>query len=420
MAFQGSLPSIDEVFDAAYWCRICPHLQISSKGIGCNGSASHGEVNAVTQEMEMEETKAKNAMITNGFFRHTVSPETKNTVSQLAQGVALLDQHGWPATFIMAFDACWKLAHEMSEKMKHATGNKNNGDILAWYIDPSKGHSGFSPHRDRVPENPQATFRHDGSPLYASAWVALSDAHERNSCLHMIPKHMDPGYGFKESKMETSGLDAADTAREDREAEEIESLAWDYFTGTDTTSQKVREIVHPLPCNPGDAVFFSHTILHWGSRGQTVCEDPRISMSVACSDDQADPAYFDRELHLPCPSMELRVALAAGQMISYFERFQLSSAQLLFFREVFQSQRELFHISFQGRVDMQFKRWQDQQEKERQKKTKSASKKGYIDLNSRIREMKKEQRQSCQKQADKRQWKLNCIYKRRRGWTNKA
>ena len=39
-----------------------------------------------------------------------------------------------------------------------------------------------------------ASFQPDGSPRYATAWVALSDATPDNSCLYCIPAHADPGY----------------------------------------------------------------------------------------------------------------------------------------------------------------------------------------------------------------------------------
>lgn len=61
-------------------------------------------------------------------------------------------------------------------------------DILAWRIDPSRGQAGFSPHRDRQPDDAAATFRADGSARYATLWVPFVDATPDNSCLYCIPK----------------------------------------------------------------------------------------------------------------------------------------------------------------------------------------------------------------------------------------
>lgn len=62
------------------------------------------------------------------------------------------------------------------------------------YVDPNKGHAGFSPHRDRQPPDAAATFRPDGSAMYSTCWVALTDAVPDNSCLYVLPRHADPGY----------------------------------------------------------------------------------------------------------------------------------------------------------------------------------------------------------------------------------
>ena len=44
-----------------------------------------------------------------------------------------------PATFILVFDEAWELAERLSRVMERTTGNTNNGDILAWLVDPREG-----------------------------------------------------------------------------------------------------------------------------------------------------------------------------------------------------------------------------------------------------------------------------------------
>jgi ectoine hydroxylase-related dioxygenase (phytanoyl-CoA dioxygenase family) len=74
------------------------------------------------------------------------------------------------------------------------TGNEPSMDFLAWYVDTRCGDSGFSPHRDRQPDNAAATFRKDGTAKFTTCWVPLSDATPDNSCLYVIPRRHDPGY----------------------------------------------------------------------------------------------------------------------------------------------------------------------------------------------------------------------------------
>lgn len=55
-------------------------------------------------------------------------------------------------------------------------------------VDPNQGGAGFSPHRDRQPDDSPATFRPDGSAMYATLWVPLTPATPENSCLYIIPR----------------------------------------------------------------------------------------------------------------------------------------------------------------------------------------------------------------------------------------
>jgi hypothetical protein len=157
-----------------------------------------------------------------------------------------------------------------------------------------------------------------------------------------------------------------------------------YAPTTDSAWQHVRA----LPCTAGCAVFFSHRLIHWGSQGRpgtyeaastpvshmqrshntargfqiksSACQNvkclsdidmpschchvkmsmpmpgsnkgPRVSISFAASDHSfkvAEP-YFDPVVNLPLPPFELRVSLAAAQMLCYAGngRFSLVSLSI--------------------------------------------------------------------------------------------
>ncbi len=73
--------------------------------------------------------------------------------TKLAQGVVALEAHGWPATFIIMYDEAWTIAHEVEHLVRKTSGGcTNNLDMLAWKIDANMGEAGFSPHRDRQPD----------------------------------------------------------------------------------------------------------------------------------------------------------------------------------------------------------------------------------------------------------------------------
>jgi hypothetical protein len=44
------------------------------------------------------------------------------------------------------------------------------------YVDPRRGDAGFSPHRDRQPDDTPCSFRADGTPMYATVWIPFTGA----------------------------------------------------------------------------------------------------------------------------------------------------------------------------------------------------------------------------------------------------
>ena len=200
-------------------------------------------------------------------------------ISNLAKGITFLHKsHGLPATFILLFDEAWELAfHPSTQQIISQTNHEKNVfnyDILAWYIDPSEGVSGFSPHRDRQPSNEMVprSFHEDGQAKYITLWIALTNATPQNSCLYVIPKQYDPGY--------TKG-DDMDNADEDTDQDENENV-------DDPLSRCLRDKqsyqnIRALPRNVGESVAFTHRIIHWGSKGDAdYVDNPRIAISFVC------------------------------------------------------------------------------------------------------------------------------------------
>ena len=84
-----------------------------------------------------------------------------------------------------------------------------------------------------------------------------------------------------------------------------------------------------LPVNAGSGVFFSHRILHWGSRGRKGYAIPRMALSIACSTEDFEPSYFANSTEqLPYPDLEVRLGLICGQCICYHERFSFNGKQM--------------------------------------------------------------------------------------------
>ena len=171
-------------------------------------------------------------------------------MAKLEAAILALGRAGWPATFVIVYDAVWDLLRQAGPLCRGAAGpNAFNGDILAWCVDPAKGQSGFSPHRDRQPEDVAASFRADGTPRYATMWIAVTPATPHNSCLYMLPRHCDPGYLAGDTDAERDPLQVA---LKDKEA-----------------FQNIRAV----PLDRGDAVLFTVSTCGRAGRGRELTNE---------------------------------------------------------------------------------------------------------------------------------------------------
>jgi hypothetical protein len=311
------------------------------------------------------------------------------TVEKLEIAVKTLVDLGYPASFVLLLDECWEAIDSMKEMMMAGTGNDTcNMDILAWLIDPNKG-SGFSPHRDRQPDDINSSFRLDGSPKYATCWLALTPSHCDNSCLYVIPKYLDPGYSVDDgtavdktpssssrappcSTSSSSSSSSSTTSFVLPSTASIPPPSLSSSSAKNTDMRKSSRInrnnsyeydplrtalkdkesyqhIRALPLDAGGVVIFTHRILHWGSKGRPSYKgEPRISISVAFSDPTFEAPYLLQE---GCsPAFSLRLALACAQMIIYYQRFNFSQKELLFFKKCFDTQAVSFDKSYRSKV----------------------------------------------------------------------
>ena len=192
------------------------------------------------------------------------------------------------------------------------------------------------------------------APRDCTCWVALSEATPDNGCLYFLPRCCDPAYAVG---------DCTDAALGGSEAPRQGTFHLQkgphggpvYMPTSDDALRHIRAV----PCHTGDAVFFSHRIVHWGSQGRVnSVHGPRISLSFAGSDHSfrvAEP-YFDPGL-LPLPPHSVRVALASAQMLCYAGngRFNLSGAECKAYRQAFRAQRAQFNKQYRSTVRQAFR-----------------------------------------------------------------
>lgn len=274
-----------------FWRKLCPELSIDAN-------------KPLTAIPKLDEDAAslhkdrRGRLADRGYALVDEPVADVSTIQAMRKGIETLHTLGLPASFILLFDNTWELAALSRSVLEKSTleTNKFQFDILAWYIDSG----GFSPHRDRQPDDVAATFEMEEAK-FATQWIALTDATPENSCLYVIPKGSDPGY----TGGDTEDEDPLNRALPNKEA-----------------FQQIRA----LPRQQGQSVLFTHRIIHWGSaRDPASRQPPRIAISFVCSDPTfekpyVDPTYFSSE---KAPPFHIRMLLVCAQLLIYYQRFNL-------------------------------------------------------------------------------------------------
>ena len=175
--------------DPAYWLALCPALHISGESHLKAVQDKQGRAGAARLRKAQ---RVREDLIEDGYAKvecpDAVIPAA--VVQRLRRGVARLVSAGWPATFILVFDECWQAVRGMQQLLQQVHTGVTlacSFDIVAWHVDPGAGQAGFSPHRDRQPEDwtlrgiprgvPNTFTRdRDGKQMakYNTCWLALS------------------------------------------------------------------------------------------------------------------------------------------------------------------------------------------------------------------------------------------------------
>ncbi|CAJ1954569.1 unnamed protein product [Cylindrotheca closterium] len=296
----SSLLSKENNNDPSAWSKICPGLTISKDTTTSSNNGASSPMKKIKIDKASSERK-RQKLVSHGY---SLIDETfdMDLVGCLRKGIEQLFHLGLPATCILLFDEAWDLARSSRTALDQCTHNQNqlNFDLLAWYI--KAGTSGFSPHRDRQPENAKDTFHSDDQAKFVTQWIALSDATTENSCLHVIPKMDDPGY--------------AEGDKDDQDPM-IRALP----------NKESYQNIRALPRKAGQSIMFTHRIIHWGSRSDAdLTGAPRIAISFVSSDPSyepplVDPQHFTAEKN---PPFRIRLLLVCAQLLIYYQRFELT------------------------------------------------------------------------------------------------
>jgi hypothetical protein len=283
--------------DADFWSRLCPELTVESTVVEPSLQPPIVDANLPL--------KRRHALRRYGFVLVDEPMDSDDgIIDKLRRGVERLNQHGFPASCILVYHETWQLAWSSYQSVLSPLNPDYafQFDILAWYIDSH----GFSPHRDRQPDNVAASFTKDEDAHFVTHWIALSDATPETSCLYVIPRTHDPGY----SQGDLDDVDPLHRALPNKPA---------------------YQHIRALPRSAGQSLVFTHRLIHWGSARAGDCTaPPRIALSFVASHASFEQPYvsFVPTLSVPAPPLHLRVLLVCAQLLIYYQRFDLTPSTL--------------------------------------------------------------------------------------------
>ena len=340
--------------DPNTWTSICNGLSIASN-VDSKISSADKPVQSDDAKLPAKQKWRRERLIRNGY---ALVDDTFD-VGLVREGIEALNHKKIPATFVLLFDETWQLARQSKKVLEEASHERNifNYDLLAWYIPP--GSPGFSPHRDRQPENSSATFHSDDQQAkFVTNWIALSDATPENSCLYVIPKPYDPGYT-------TGDMDSVDDEGENHGSSSADPLHRALYT------KEAFQHIRCLPRKAGQSVLFTHRIIHWGSQGDPLDDDdekesghsettvsPRIAISFVASDpDYEAPLLVN---HAKCfsndrfPPLHIRLLLVCAQLLIYYQRFELDKSVIKACYEYCKQHQDELEESYRRKVFVEF------------------------------------------------------------------
>jgi hypothetical protein len=139
-----------------YWRALCPQLHVCDAGfMRAHGTPPAPHADGATAE------RVRDGLALDGFAIADAGVlDWALDVDALADGVRALLRAGWPATALLIFDEAWVYHAQMAKLLGAATSNTPCFDIVAFAV-AARGASGpdvdgprgFSPHRDRQPDN---------------------------------------------------------------------------------------------------------------------------------------------------------------------------------------------------------------------------------------------------------------------------
>jgi hypothetical protein len=260
---------------APFWRSIAPWLHVDELH---GGAAGHAYLASPTTPDPLGPWQAR--WRTAGYLRLDPLLDPATTAA-LARAITALRARDLHPAFLYVYDEVWHVLEALRPWLSPLLGEDFEvlADVWAWHVDPRTDRGGWPIHRGWYEDVRDRT----GTPGLVNVWVALSDASERNACIHLVPLSRDPHYPGALNNL--TGLDALGLA---------------------------------LPTRAGGGLVWNANAAHWGGTCDASYRQPRMSMSFTARR-RAGPTGDIPCLDVPLP-FRARLDLIAEQFETYGER----------------------------------------------------------------------------------------------------
>uniref|UniRef100_B8HXW9 Phytanoyl-CoA dioxygenase n=1 Tax=Cyanothece sp. (strain PCC 7425 / ATCC 29141) TaxID=395961 RepID=B8HXW9_CYAP4 len=238
---------------ADFWQSLCPYLRITDHPF--TKFAAPYEIDDIHKEHFVR------AIIEEGYFQiPSIIP--KQQTDMISNAITDIVSAGFPPPFVLLYDELWQIFGRLENVLRPVLGESYYvvPDFWIWKVDPKYESTGWTPHRDEIKK--RYALRSDGRPPLMTVWIPFTDATPLNSCIYVLPTHLDPNYPDK-----------------------IKDF---------TISYESLQHIRALPATAGSIICWNQYLLHWGSSRTQWVTNPRISIGIYFQ--SADVAPFDISL----------------------------------------------------------------------------------------------------------------------------
>lgn len=174
-------------------------------------------------------------------------PEWQVNYANMRRLMDWLHQNELPSVFAFMFDEFWLVFMRLHNLIGAVIGDYwRLTDMWAWRVDAGTRDQGWGIHRDF----PKFSHHTDGRLKSLSVWLPLGEVTTHHSCMHVVPKDVDPEY---------------------------------YGSGEipdDAALMRAMPSIVALPAAEGDALMWDQRLLHYGGAASPRSPTPRYSVSI--------------------------------------------------------------------------------------------------------------------------------------------